>query len=55
MRKSLFVNNFSQYLPKFLEDKAKIVRLNSFGRDEDIWYVVPVDSAVFLVAVRKII
>lgn len=30
-------------------------KINSFGRDEDIWYVVPVDSTVFLIAVREII
>lgn len=47
--------NYMDFFRSNIRENSKIVRLNSFGRDEDIWYVVPVDFAVFLIAVREII
>lgn len=48
---------FQGYLDFFrhnLKEGGKIIRLNSYERDES-WYIVPTESAVFLISVREII
>lgn len=49
---------FAGYLAYFeqnLKESTKIVRLNSFGGEEEVWYMAPVESYVFLISVGEII
>lgn len=49
---------FAGYLAFFvqnLKESSKIARLNSFGCEEEVWYMVPFESYVFLISVREII
>ena len=38
-----------------LKESSKIIRINSFGQDETVWYIAAIDSTVFLISVREII
>lgn len=49
---------FQSYLDFFeynLDENSDIIRLNSFGCDEDVWYIVSIDVTVFLISVKEII
>ena len=38
-----------------LKESSKIIRINSFGQDETVWYIAEIDPTVFLISVREII
>ena len=38
-----------------LKESSKIIRINSFGQDETVWYIAAIDPTVFLISVREII
>lgn len=49
---------FQSYLDFYennLKENSKVIRINSFGQDETVWYITSVDPTVFLISVREII
>ena len=51
----LVLQSYLDFYENNLKESSKIIRINSFGQDETVWYIAAIDPTVFLISVREII
>ena len=49
------LQSYLDFYENNLKESSKIIRINSFGQDETVWYIAAIDPTVFLISVREII